>query len=345
MFQPNNAQTSNNVPPELAILQMVNSYWITQSLYVAAKLGIADLLKDGSKSCDELAGSLAVNSRSLYRLMRALASVGVFCENEQAYFSLTPLGACLQSDIPGSMRGVAIMSGEEHYRAWGDLLYSIQTGANAFEYVYGVKVFPYFAQNPEVAKIFDQAMTSYSAVETAATIAGYDFSSIRKLVDVGGGHGSLIASILKANPGMLGVLFDLEPAIAGAKSAIEAHGVSQRCELVAGDFFESVPSGGDAYIFKHIIHSWDDERAIALLKNCHRAMAENGKVLVVEPVIPPGNDPFMGKFADLNMLVMCPGGCERTSAEYRALFDAAGFKMTKIFPTQLDVSVVEGVRV
>jgi ubiquinone/menaquinone biosynthesis C-methylase UbiE len=201
------------------------------------------------------------------------------------------------------------------------------------------------AQNPESAKIFDESMTNASVIESATIAASYDFSSIQTLVDVAGGEGLLIASILKSNPTLKGVLFDQPYVIERAKRFLEAEGLLERCQLAAGNFFESVPEGGDAYILKHIIHDWDDERAIAILKQCHKVMPDNGKVLVAEQVIPPGNQPFMGKFLDLHMLVMTPGGRERTEAEYRALFEKAGFKLTRIVPTQDEVSIIEGIRV
>ena len=224
-------------------------------------------------------------------------------------------------------------------------MHSMQSGASAFENLYGMQLFEYYAQNPEAGKIFDEAMTSFSATETAEITTRYDFSPIRKLVDVGGGHGSLLASILIANPTMQGVLFDQSSVIEGAKDLIEAEQVSERCSLVAGDCFEEVPCGGDAYILKYIIHLWDDVRASAILKNCHRAMVENGKLLLVEQVIGPGNEPFFGKFLDMQMLVMFPGGCERTETEYRSLFEASGFHLTKIVSTRANVSVSEGIRV
>lgn len=339
-----NTQPSTDLQPQKAILQMVSGYWVSQALYVAAKLGIADLLKDGSKCCDELAKATQVNARALYRLMRGLASMGVFAESEPGYFSLTPLAACLQSDIPGSMRGIVLMGGGEYYQAWGNFFYSIQTGQSAFEDLYGMPLFQYYAQNPESGKMYDKAQKSGSAAARAEILKRYDFSGISKLVDVGGGNGSLISSILKDNPTMQGVLFEQPSVIAQAKDLIEAEGASIRCELVAGDFFESVPSGGDAYILRYILHNWDDERAIAILKNCHRVMVENGKLLVIEQVIPPGNDPFIGKLLDLHMLVLFPGGCERTENEYRALFEASGFKLNKIFPTRANVSVLEAIK-
>lgn len=345
MPQPETPQPNQAMPPQLAVLQMASGYWVSQSIYVAAKLGIADLLKDSPKSCDELATATGTNAPSLYRVLRALASLGVFAETQLNHFTLTPLAACLQSDVPGSVRAFVIMLGEEHYRAWGDFLHGVQTGGSPFEHVYGMNLFEYLAQNPESAKIFDESMTNASVIESATIAASYDFSSIQTLVDVAGGEGLLIASILKSNPTLKGVLFDQPYVIERAKRLLEAEGVLERCQLAAGNFFESVPEGGDAYILKHIIHDWDDERAIAILKQCHKVMPDNGKLLVAEQVIPPGNQPFMGKLIDVNMLVMTSGGRERTEAEYRALFEKAGFKLTRIVPTQDDVSVIEGIRV
>lgn len=327
------------------MLQMVTSYWVSQSLYAAAKLGIADLLKDGPKSCDELATATAVKARPLYRLLRGLASVGVFSETEAGHFTLTPLAACLQSDISGSMRALVTILGEEEYRAWGDILYSLRTGGSAFEHIYKMPLYQYHAQKPEQGKTFNEAMTNISLPEDFEIATSYDFSGIHKLVDVGGGQGTLIASILKANPEMQGILFELRTVIAGAKSLIEAEGVENRCSLIAGDFFDSVPSGGDAYMLKHIMHNWEDERARAILKNCHRAMVENDKLLVIEEVIPSGNEPCSGKLFDVTMMVLFPGACERTEVEYRSLFEACGFHLNKIYPTRAGISVIEGIRV
>ena len=345
MPQPETNQPNQAMPPQLAVLQMASGYWVSQSIYVAAKLGIADLLKDSPKSCDELATATGTNAPSLYRLLRALVSLGVFAETQPNHFTLTPLAACLQSDVPDSIRAYVILRGEEQYRAWGDLLHGVQTGGSPFEHIYGMNLFDYLAQNPESAKIFDESMTNLSVIHSAAIAPSYDFSSIQTLVDVGGGEGLLIASILKCNPTLKGVVFDRPYVIERAKRFLEAEGLLERCQQAAGNFFESVPEGGDAYILKHIIHDWDDERAIAILKQCHKVMPDNGKVLVAEQVIPPGNEPFMGKLLDLHMLVMAPGGRERTEAEYRALFEKAGFKLTRIVPTQREVSIVEGIRV
>jgi hypothetical protein len=345
MPQPETPQPNQAMPPQLAVLQMASGYWVSQSIYVAAKLGIADLLKDSPKSCDELATATGTNAPSLYRVLRALASLGVFAETQPNHFTLTPLAACLQSDVPNSFRAFVIMQGEENYQAWGEFMHSVQTGGSSFEHIYGMNLFEYLAQNPESAKIFDEAMTNLSVIESAAIAASYDFSSIQTLVDVAGGEGLLIASILKSNPTLKGVLFDQPHVIERAKRFLEAEGVLERCQLAAGNFFESVPEGGDAYILKYIIHDWDDERAIAILKQCHKVMPANGKILVAEQVIPPGNQPFKGKFVDLHMLTVTSGGRERTEAEYRALFEKAGFKLTRIVPTQDEVSIIEGIRV
>jgi hypothetical protein len=327
-------------------MQMISGVWVTQAIYVAAKLGIADLLKDGAKSSEELANSIAVDAQSLYRVLRALSSVGIFAERENRQFELTPLAEYLKTDVPGSLRAIAIMFGGENWRwqPWGEILYSVKTKKPAFDHVFGMPIFPYLNQNPEAAAIFDQAMTSISAKDIPAIASGYDFSSIKTLVDVGGGHGSLLAAILQANPTIKGMVYDQAAVIAGAKQYLETAGLNGCCEAVAGNFFESVPSGGDAYMMKHIIHDWDDERAIAILQNCHRAMPDNGKLLVVEHVIPPGNEPSLGKFLDLEMLVMSSGGRERNADEFDKLFAAAGFKLTNIVPTQSPLSIIEGVK-
>lgn len=335
-----------NLPPQAVMMQMSSGYWMTQLIYVAAKLGIADLLKDGPKSCEEIASSTGTNAKSVYRVMRTLASAGVFAETEQGYFNLTPLAASLQSGIPGSMRAMAIMFGEEQYQAWGDILYSLRTGESAFEHLYGVPMFRYFVENPEPGEIYEEAMTSVSAAEKIEIVKSYDFSYIHKLVDVGGGHGSFISAILKANPKMQGILFDQPYVIEGAKDLIKAEGLTERCELVAGNFYESVPSGGDAYSLKHVLHGHNDEEAIAILKNCHQAMVENAKLLLVERmVVPSGPDAFLAKFLDLNMMMLVTGGCQRTETEYRNIIEASGFELTKIVPTKAGVSVIESIRV
>ena len=237
------------------------------------------------------------------------------------------------------------MYGEETYQAWGDLLHSTRTGETAFNHTYKSGVFQYLTQHPEAASVFNQAMTEFTTQESTAVMTAYDFSNFDRVVDVGGGQGLFIADILKSNPKLKGVLFELPQVIEGAKEHIETAELTDRCEVSGGDFFESVPSGGDSYILKNILVNWDDERSVTLLKNCHRAMVENGKLLVIEvSVISPKNVPFFGKLFDLHMLVMT-GGRGRSEAEFRALFAAAGFELTNIIPTESPVSIIEGVRI
>jgi hypothetical protein len=332
------------MPPAAQLMEMIFSPVPAQALSVAAKLGVADLLKEQAMSADELAQALGVQARPLYRLLRALASVGVFTEDTQGRFHLTPLAEPLRSDAPESVRSFAIYFGADwHHRVWGELGYSVQTGQAAFEKIYGKPFFDYLAENPVPAQDFNNAMTSHSASDSAAVVNAYDFTGINKIIDVGGGHGALLATILAKYPQMSGVLFDAPYVVAGAGEVIKAHGVSGRCEAVGGDFFASVPAGGDTYIMRHIIHDWDDERALTILKNCHQAMTENGRLLVVEIVIPEGNAPSLGKFLDLAMLVLV-NSFERTAAEYSALFAQAGFKITRIVPTASPLSVIEAVR-
>lgn len=339
------SQQTTAQPPQMLLMQMITSYWVAQSIYAAATLGIADHLKNGEKHCNELAVLTSTNGQSLYRLLRALASVGIFAETNPGCFAMTPLAELLRSDVPGSLRDVSIMMGDrEHYNAWGNILHCIRTDESAFENLFGTNIFEHYTRHPEPAMVFDRAMTSFSRVEIAAMVAEYDYTPIRTLVDVAGGQGSLLLAILKNNPGMQGILFDLPAVIDRAIPGIEASGMGDRCQQVTGSFFETLPAGADAYLLKHIIHDWDDARAIAILRQCAQAMADNGRVLVVEQVIPPGNDPFIGKLLDVNMLVMCPGGKERTAEEYRDLFDAAGLQLTRIVPTQGIVSIIEGVR-
>ena len=233
------------------------------------------------------------------------------------------------------------MCGEEHYRAWGELLYSVETGKKAFDKVYGLPLFEFLSQHLEQAKVFDAAMVGVHGRESAAMIDAYDFSGIGVLADIGGGNGSLLTSVLKKHPALRGILYDLPGVTQRAKANLQAAGLADRCQVIGGNFFESVPAGADAYLMRHIIHDWEDEKAIRLLRNVHQAIGKEGRLLVVEGVIPPGNDPCFGKLLDLTMLTI-PGGKERTQEEYRALFEAGGFQLTRIVPTKAEVSVIEG---
>jgi hypothetical protein len=327
--------------PQEQVIRLASGYWHTQAIYVAAKLGIADTLKSGPKSADELASATAMNPRALYRLLRALASIGIFVEDAQHRFALTPMAECLRSDTPNSVRSLAIMRGEWQYESWGRLIHSIRTGESAFEKVYGQPLFDYLAANPEKGKLFDEAMTGVHGRETTAMLDAYDFSGIGVLADVGGGNGEVISAILKRYPTMCGVLFDQPSVIERAKTNLHAAGLAERCTATAGNFFESVPTGADAYLLRHIIHDWDDDKSARILRNCRAAMGKGGKLLIVEGIVPPGNEPSLSKFFDLAMMVL-PGGMERTEDEYRRLFAAGGFSLQRLVPTKTWISVIEG---
>jgi ubiquinone/menaquinone biosynthesis C-methylase UbiE len=344
-FQLQNSANKNEIQPAHALQQMIVGSWISQAIYVAAQLGVADLLKDGSKNYAELATTTSVDALSLYRLLRALASVGIFAESSSGYFELTPLAECLQSDRNNSLRAYAIKSGQAwEWQPWGHLLESVKTGQPVFKNIFGMQIFDYLATDAAASTIYNQAISSFSNQQDRQIAAGYNFSSIHNLVEIAGGRGTLISSILKANSTMNGVLFDLPHVVEDTQSLIETLKLQDRCQLVGGNFFESVPTGGDAYILRYIIHDWDDERAIAILKNCYRAMQPNGKLLLIEMIIPSGNDPFYGKLLDLQMLLNY-GGRERTETEYQTLLKAAGFSLAKIHPIASPVSLIEAIRI
>ena len=341
MTQPANT----NVPPPEAILsQMLFGALIQQSIYVVAKLGIADLLAQKPQTAEELAIATETHAPSLYRVLRTLASAGVFAENSDNKFELTPIAALLRSDARNSMRDFALlMGGEWHGRIFSELMHSVKTGETAQSKVFGNELFEHLAQNPEDEEIFNRAMTSHSLAAVPAIVEAYDFSGAGKLMDIAGGHGILLAGILKANPQMHGILFDLPSVIEGANEWLEKEDVGSRVELASGDFFENVPAGADVYMMKHIIHDWDDERSIKILQNVRSAMNDTGKVLIIEMVIPEGNESSPSKILDLQMLIGT-GGKERTEDEYGKLLEASGFRLTKIVPTKSPLSLIEGQR-
>src|SRR5215510_12461868 len=331
-------------PPTMVMLQMITGFWVSRTIYVAAKLGLADLVKDGAKTAEELAKATGTHPPSLYRVLRALASVGVFVEDDQRRFAQTPLSETLRSDIMGSLRAMAMAElGQEHFPAWGNLMHSVKSGEIAFDNLFKQSVWEYYARNPEDARNFNESMRGLSEIINAAVIEAYDFSGVDKIVDVAGGTGGLIVAILGAHPRMRGVLFDLPHVIAEAGPLLDAAGVRARCATAAGDFFRSVPEGGDAYVMKWIIHDWDDEKSTAILKNIHRAMNKKGKLLLIEMVVLEGNQPDLSKFLDLNMMVMT-GGRERTEAEFKSLLAASGFELTRVIRTTSPVCVIEAVR-
>ena len=328
-----NAPTPEQLSPSAQLNEMLGGYRLTALIHVAAKLGIADLLQDGPKSSQELARTVDANPRNLYRVLRALASRGIFAENTAGQFELTPLAEPLRSDMPGSTRDWAIWHGDLLAPAWNDLLYGVRTDQTAFEHVYGEGFWEYLDRNPDARENFNRRMTSRSGREQSQFLDDLDLSGGTKIVDVGGGQGSLITAILQAHPEMRGVLFDLPEVVQGAKELMESAGVAERCELVGGSFFDSAPSGGDRYVLQGVIHNWDDEPAITILKNCRRAMRDNGRLLLIDSVINPGNEPERNKLNDINMMLLV-GALERTEQEFRALFEAAGFRLVNIIPHQ-----------
>lgn len=315
--------------------------WVTQAIYIAAELGIADLLTVRPQTAEELAEQTNTNVDGLYRVLRALASVGIFSEDTDCSFSLTPLAEWLRSDAPGSLRSFGIMMGAEFYQSWGNLLYSVKTGEQGFQQRFGVPFFQYMTEHPERHGIYDAAMMVHGIAETEPMLDVYDFSAFRTLVDVGGGHGRMLAAILDQYPAMEGILFDLPAVAERVRTIISGLGLSERCRIVEGDFFVSVPAA-DAYVLRHVLHDWNDDEAVSILRNCRDAMNAEGRILVVETVIPPLNEPCFGKWLDLMMLIV--GGRERTEEQYSELFARAGLNLNRIVSTTHEISVIEGIR-
>ncbi len=340
MSAPANKQV-NEQPATFQMLQIISGFWISRAVYAIAKLGIPDLLKSGPKTAAELASATKMHAPSLFRILRALVSVGILNSAEGGRFAQTPISETLVTDAPGSLRWFAVSElGQEHYPAWGNLMHSLKTGEIAFDNFFGVDIWTYFQQNPEDGAVFNNSMSSVTEVTNEAITSRYDFSGFDRIVDVGGGHGGLITEILKANPKLKGVLFDAEEVVQGARSKLEAAGVANRCETVAGDFFKSVPAGGDAYIMKWIIHDWNDEKAITILRHCRNQMSPNSRLILIDCVVPETDEPDFSKFIDMNMLVMT-GGKERTAKEFEQLLGSAGFKLLRVIPTDLPTSIVE----
>jgi ubiquinone/menaquinone biosynthesis C-methylase UbiE len=313
----------------------------TQLVHVAAKLRIADLMKDGPRDATDLAQAVAAHPGALYRVLRALSSLGVFTEGPDGRFALTPLGQTLRSDAPGSLRGLAELYGEDWvWRAYAKTLDSVLTGLPAFQSAHGQTLFEYLGRHPQAAATFDQGMTAYSRQEAAAVLAACDFSNATHIVDVGGGQGAFLAAILNAYPRARGILFDREGVIDRARDVMADAGVADRCALQAGDFFDAVPGGGDVYLLKSVLHNWDDADGIAILRNCRDVMDPGSRLVIVERVVPGANEPSEAKLFDVNMLVII-GGRERAQGEYRDLLAAAGFELTGVIPTGAPVSVLE----
>lgn len=333
------------LPPPALLMQLITGKFVTQMVAVLAQLGVANQLKDGPRSAAELAPETGAHPDSLYRLLRALTVVGVLSEGADARFSLTPMGELLRDDHPASLSGMAKFMGEGwHSAAWANLLHAVKTNSSAFVQTHGSSPWQWVQTHAKEGEVFNDAMTSFSKMSTAPVVAAYDFSGFRRIADIGGGHGFLLSGILKAAPSASGVLFDLPQVVAGARKTLESEGVAARCQMVGGSFLDGVPAGCDAYVIKHIIHDWDDQRCVTILKGCAAGLNPGGKVLVLEQVVPPAGVPSFAKLLDMEMLVVTDGGRERTEAEFAALFVKAGLRLTRVVPTHSPLCVIEAVK-
>jgi ubiquinone/menaquinone biosynthesis C-methylase UbiE len=325
---------------ERELVRVAVGIWKARALYAAAQLGLPDQIAAGHDTVEKLARATGTHARSLHRLLRALAGLGALTESTPGRFALRPLGAALKTGAPG--RAIMLtLAGDWQWKAWDGLLFSLRTGAPALHKVFGKSLFDYLDANPEDGALFNQAMVGIHGPDGDAMTAAFDFSSIKSVVDVGGGTGKLLATLLNANAHLRGVLFDLPDTVAQAKRHIASLGLSQRCDLIAGDFFEQVPKGHDAYVLAHVLHDWTDGQAIEILRNCRKAIAPGGRVLILEAVLPEGDTPHEGKLMDLLMLTIT-GGVERTADQYAALLAAANFRLTRTVSVSTHQSVVEG---
>lgn len=328
------------------LLEMINASWMSQALCVAAELGLADLLAPGSRTADDLARAAGCEQRSMHRLMRALASIGVCTEQEDGAFALAPMGTLLRADARPSVRSWAIWWGKYQWPEWGHLRHSVRTGESARVLLSGHESYDFVMADPGAADVFNRAMSELTHLAATEVARVCDFSAAKRVVDIGGGRGELLATILSAYPALRGTLFDLPHAIAAAAALIRTPGFAQRCVLVAGDFFESVPGGGDVYILKSVLHNWDNRRSAIILDNCRRAMPGDARLVLVERIMPArmtgaATDRAVAR-SDLSMLVGI-GGRERTETEFIALLAASGFRVAGVFPAGLEFSLVEAI--
>lgn len=328
-------------PPHVHLLQMAMAHWTSHVVYVAAKLGLADLLAKGPMSAEQLAERTETHAPSLYRLMRTLASLGIMSEDTSHRFSLTPIGEAMKTGAPGSARSTILTISSPWWAAgFGELMYSVQTGKSGFEKMVGMPIFDWFAQHPEQASLFSETMLGIHGAEPEAILAAYDFSNVKTIVDVGGAIGNLLTTIVGKYPESRGILFDMPHVLHDAPAFIQARGLTDRIQIEPGSFFETVPAGGDVYILSHIIHDWSEDLCLKILGNCRQMINASTRLLIVEMVLPPGNTPHPGKMLDMMMLVG-PGGLERTAEEYDELLSKADLRLTRVVPTTTPVSVVE----
>lgn len=326
-------QTQQAPPPSVQMFQMITGFWTSCCIYVAAQLNIADLLSKESKTASQLALETQTHAPSLYRLLRTLSGVGVFSENENHEFELTPLGVTLQSGVPGSLKYHAIMNLRYHYSAWGNLLQAVKTGDIAFDNLHKMTVWEYYEKDEGGIKNFNSAMNGVTQMIIPAVVAAYDFKSFETIVDVGGGDGTLLCGILKQAEQSRGIVFDMPHAKGQALAKIEANDLKDRCSFIEGSFFDTVPPGASAYIMKSVLHDWNDENSKKILIKVKEAMPQNGKLLLIEYLIPEGNNPHPAKLMDINMMVMT-GGRGRTAKEWQQLVEDAGLQLSRIIPTQ-----------
>jgi hypothetical protein len=337
-------------PAAIEMLEMAMGMWVSQALAAAAELGVADRLAGGAKTAAELAKELRVDEGALYRLLRMLASRGVFREVTAKKFELTPLAETLREGVPGSVRHAVMMFNRPwSSRSHEEMVYCVKTGKPSFEKVFGMDTWAWFAQHPAEQENFNRSMTDISAGRQVSAVETYDWRGISSLIDVGGGHGRLLAMVLKKNPGMRGAVFDQPHVVKGAEAVLREAGVADRARTIGGNFFESVPAGSegggfDTVMMSHIIHDWDDAKGLAIMKNCRKAVKTGAKLLLLENVLRPGNEPDLGKIIDLEMLVVV-GGKERSEEEFAGLMRASGWMLTRVVPTPAGLSVVEGAAV
>jgi precorrin-6B methylase 2 len=334
------------LPPGIQLYQMAIGHYVSRALDLAARLGVADLLAAGPRPVAELSAQTETDAAALRRVLRLLVSMGVFSEPEREAFGLTPLGELLRSDVPGSARAsVMLFAGVRIQDSWKELEYCVRTGQPAFR-KHSPDADPFSGMSEEDTRVFDAAMATFAPGTAAAMAAAYDFAQFGTLMDVGGGNGAILIGLLTANPGLRGIVFDRAGAAERAREKLAAAGLSARCQVAAGDFFQAVPEGADAYLLKHVIHDWNDEHAAAILRNLRRAMKAGAKLLIAEGVYPPHIDGSLesrGAAAnDVNMLV-ATGGRQRSEEEFRSLYRAAGFELTKIVPTAARLALIEGV--
>ncbi len=332
---------ANALPPDARLMQLIFGKTLTQCVSLLARFRLADHLASGPLTAEELADLTGLRSDYLFRILRLMAGVGVLTRDPGDRFGLTDVGQLLRTNVHGSLQPIAeYMTDPWCWQPWKEFANGLTNGDPIFERTFGKPVFEYLAEHPAEAEVFNAGMTGFSEMVSHAILQNYQFRSFTHIIDVGGGHGSLLAHILKQNPSCRGTVFDAPQVIEGAKTAIRDQRLDGRCDAVGGNFFESVPAGGDLYVLKHIVHDWNDEKALTILKNTRRAIANGGKVILVEMVVPESNEPSFAHLLDLEMMVVCDGK-ERTANEYRELLLQAGFRMTRILPLKAPPCIIE----